>query len=74
MKAIAVVIPRVLPVAMADRFVRVAPFGEAGVDAVLVGIDQRAGSDRSLDQGLNRLLKVSQRSGYRGVMRTVRNP
>src|SRR4051812_6872709 len=41
---------------MADGVVRVAPFGQPGIDVVLVRVDHRPRSDRPLDQRADRLL------------------
>ena len=46
---------------MADRFVLIAPALQAGVDAVLVGVDERAFGNRGRDDRLDRgLLHVGQ--------------
>ena len=46
---------------MADRFVLIAPGGQAGVDAILVGMDEGALGYRGLDDRLDRrLLHVGQ--------------
>ena len=54
-EAVAIVIPRVLAAAMADGFVAVAPGAQAGVDIILIGVDEAALSDGGLDDGLNSL-------------------
>jgi len=39
---------------VADRFVLIAPTLQAGVDAILVGMDERARGNRGLDDQLDR--------------------
>src|SRR4051794_39675940 len=55
-KAIPVLVAGVFAAPVADRFVLIAPGGQAGVDTVLVGMDERAlgncGLDDRLDRGL----------------------
>src|SRR5512142_3343032 len=60
-ETVAVVVPGELPGRMADGGVHVAPFGQPGIDVVLVGVDRRPRSDRPLDQWADRpLLDVRQ--------------
>src|SRR4051794_38677834 len=53
---VAVVIPRVHAPGVAHRLVAVAPLVQAGVDVVLVGVDEGAPGDRGPDDRLDRLL------------------
>src|SRR5689334_6065194 len=53
---VAVVIPRVLAPGVAHRLVAVAPLVQAGVDVVLVGVDEGVPGDRGPDDRLDRLL------------------
>ena len=55
-KAVAIVIAGIFPRTMAHTFVIVAPFLQAAVNVVLIGIDQSARRDRSLDQRFDRYL------------------
>src|SRR5690242_14402001 len=55
-EAVAVVVARVLASGVADGLVAVAPLFQAGVDAVLVGVDEGARGDRRLDDGPDRRL------------------
>ena len=60
-KAVAVLVPGVLAVAMANPLMPVAPGLQTGVDVVLVGVDEAALSDGGLDHGPDsRLLHVGQ--------------
>ena len=60
-KAVAIIIPRVLAAGMADGLVPVAPFFQAGVDVVLVGVDEGAPGDTGFDDRSDgRLLDVGQ--------------
>src|SRR4051795_10199478 len=52
---VAVVIPRVLAPGVAHRLVAVAPLVQAGVDVVLVGVDEGVPGDRGPDDRLHRL-------------------
>jgi hypothetical protein len=53
-EAVAVLVAGELTGRMADGAVGVAPFGQPGVDVVLVGVDLRPRGDRLLDQGTDR--------------------
>src|SRR5829696_4850496 len=55
-KAIPVLIAGVFAAPVADRFVLIAPGGQAGVDAILVGMDEGALCNRGLDDRLDRRL------------------
>jgi hypothetical protein len=55
-KAVAVLVARVLPATVADGLVPAAPGRQAGMDAVLVGVDEGAFGDGGLDDRLDRLL------------------
>src|SRR3954468_24719959 len=58
---VAVFVARILGPGMADRFVLIAPALQAGVDAVFVGVDERAFGNRGLDDRLDRgLLHIGQ--------------
>src|SRR3954470_22516097 len=60
-EAVPVLVAGVLTPGMADRLVPVAPGGQAGVDAILVGVDEGASSDDGRDDRLDRpLLHVGQ--------------
>src|SRR5690349_13785559 len=64
-EAISLFVSGILARAVAHRLVRVAPLSQAGIDIVLVGVDQRAGHDRGLDQRLDgRLLDVLQHADH----------
>jgi hypothetical protein len=54
--AVAVLVTSVLSPTVADRLMFVAPFGEAVIDGILVGMDQRAFGDTFLDDRLDSLL------------------
>ncbi len=54
-KAVTVLVARVLPATVADGLVPVAPGRQAGIDAVLVGVDEGAFGDGGLDDRLDRL-------------------
>jgi hypothetical protein len=56
MKAIPVLIARILPPSMADGAVLIAPLAQARIDVVLVSVDLRARSYRGPNQRLNRRL------------------
>ncbi|EAR20327.1 hypothetical protein [Nitrococcus mobilis] len=51
MKPVAVLIARILAVAMADRAVRIASIGQPVVDAILVGVDLVPGSMAARSSG-----------------------
>jgi len=58
---VAIVIAGIFAGAVADSFVAIAPGVQAGIDVVLIGVDQRAAADRPLDDRLDRdLLDVGQ--------------
>src|SRR3954466_10775177 len=60
-EAVTIFVARILTPGMADRLVLIAPGGQAGVDAILVGVDERALGYRGLDDRLDRrLLHVGQ--------------
>src|SRR4051794_24624949 len=60
-KSIPVLVAGVFAAPVADRFVLIAPALQAGVDAVLVGVDERAFGHCGLDDRLDRdLLHVGQ--------------
>lgn len=60
-KAIAIFIAGILSFGVIDRFVVIAPFGQAVVNVVLIGIDERSGSNGLLNQGLEgQLLHIFQ--------------
>src|SRR3712207_1865044 len=60
-KAVAVLVAGVFPAGVTERLVPVAPGFQAGVDVVLVGVDQRARGDGGLDDRLDgRLLDSGQ--------------
>src|SRR3954468_4725989 len=60
-KAIPVLVAGVLAAPVTNRFVPVAPGGQAGVDAILVGMDESALRNRGLNDRLDRgLLHVGQ--------------
>src|SRR4051794_24635703 len=60
-EAVAVLVAGVFTLSVADALVLVAPDGQAGVDAILVGMDERALGYRGLDDRLDRgLLHVGQ--------------
>jgi hypothetical protein len=52
-EAVAILITRILAPPMADRLVPVAPARQAGIDGVLVGVDERARRDGRLDDRLD---------------------
>jgi hypothetical protein len=52
-EAVAIRITRILAPPMADRLVPVAPARQAGIDGVLVGVDERARRDGRLDDRLD---------------------
>ena len=56
MKSTATVVPCILALTMANSFIPVSPMSKAGINIVLVRIDQRACSNRGRDERLNRLL------------------
>src|SRR3954464_8203991 len=55
-EAVAVLIARILAAPVADRLVPVAPGGEAGVDDILVRVDQATGGNGTGDDRLDRPL------------------
>src|SRR3954454_24518893 len=55
-KAIPVLVAGVFAAPVGDRFVLIAPGGQAGVDAILVGMDEGALCNRGLDDRLDRRL------------------
>src|SRR5215203_669283 len=60
-EAVAILVAGVFAAPVADRFVLIAPAFHAGVDAVLVGVDERALSNGGRDDRLDRpLLHVGQ--------------
>lgn len=62
-KTVAIVIAGIFPRTMAHAFVPVAPFLQATLDVVLIGVDQGAWSYDGLDQRFDRhLLHVGQHS------------
>src|SRR3978361_2127881 len=52
-ESVAVFVARILTASMADRLVAVAPGWQSGVDAVFIGVDQRAGRNRLRDDWLD---------------------
>jgi transposase-like protein len=64
-EAVAILVARVLPAAVTDRLVPIAPGRQAGVDVVLVGVDAGALGDGGLDDGLDRrLLHIGQHAQH----------
>ena len=64
-KTVAVLVAGVFATPMADRLVPVAPSRQAGVDAILVGVDEGARGDRGGDDRLDRpLLHVGQHAQH----------
>src|SRR5690349_23338644 len=64
-KAIPVLVAGVLAAPVADRFVLIAPGRQAGVDAILVGMDKRALGHRGRNDRLDRgLLHVGQHGAH----------
>ena len=62
---VAALVAGILTTAVADRLVPQAPGVQAGVDALLVGVDQAAGSHGALDDRLDRpLLHVGQHAQH----------
>src|SRR3954468_9552748 len=60
-EAVAILVAGILTPGMADRLVLIAPVLQAGVDAILVGVDEGALSDGARDDRLDRpLLHVGQ--------------
>src|SRR5689334_16733340 len=55
-EAVPVLVASVFAAPVADRLVPVAPGGQAGVDAILVGVDEGASSDDGRDDRLDRPL------------------
>ena len=55
-EAIAILVARILAPPMADRLVPVAPGRQAGIDGVLVSVDERARRDGRLNDCLDRCL------------------
>ena len=55
-KAVAILVPGILAVRVADRLVSIAPGLQTGVDVVLVGVDLAPRSDRGGDDRLDRPL------------------
>src|SRR5215213_8377076 len=55
-EAVAVLVAGVFAAPVANRLVLVAPGGQAGVDAILVGVDEGASSDDGRDDRLDRPL------------------
>ena len=52
-ETVAIFIPGILTLSMIDRFVAIAPLDQAGIDVVLIGIDERTGLDRLFNQGFD---------------------
>ena len=54
MKAVAVLIARIFAASVANGLVSVSPFGQASIDVVFVGMDERALGDAGQDERLYR--------------------
>jgi len=64
-KAVAILVAGILSASVADRLVSVAPSWQAGVDAILVGVDKGVRSDGTRDDRLDRgLLHVGQHAQH----------
>ena len=62
---VAIVIAGIFAGAVADSFVAIPPGVEAGIDIVLIGVDQRAAADRPFDDRPDRdLLDVGQHAEH----------
>src|SRR5437763_15622849 len=66
MEAVAVVIPSVFAFAVTDGLVLISPFGQTGVDVILLGMDPGASGDQFRDDGLDgSLLNIGEHPKYR---------
>ena len=64
-KAIAILIPRIFALAVADRLMPIAPFGQARIDILFIGINLCAGFDRRSHDRLNGgLLHIRQHANH----------
>ena len=73
-EAVAIVVASIFPASVIDRVVLVAPFFQSAVDVVLVGVDRRAGCNRSTQKRTDRDLLYVRQQVHHDLSRALNHP